>query len=95
MSNEYKRKKPIISGAISPYHKKKIEKRVNDGEFASVSDFISQAVSDLLNKCEKKEQTQDFYNLFSEDEVLFLKNIIREKTEEKQPMNMPQKRKND
>ncbi|MCL2142189.1 MAG: hypothetical protein FWH46_04865 [Methanimicrococcus sp.] len=95
MSKDYIRKKPIISGTVSPQHKKKIEKLVTDGEFASVSDFISQAVSDLLNKFEKKEQKQDIYSSFSEHEILLLKNVIREKLEEKPPTTMPLKRKTD
>jgi len=92
MSKDTLRKKPIISGTVSPLHKKKIEKMVSDGEFASISDFISQAVSDLLNKYEKKEQKQDFYG-FSEHEILLLKNVIRERMEEKPPADMSQKRK--
>jgi Arc/MetJ-type ribon-helix-helix transcriptional regulator len=91
MSKDTVRKKPIISGTVSPHHKKKIEKMVSDGEFASVSDFISQAVSDLLNKCEKKEQP-DFYSLFSDDEIRFLKNVIREQKEESKFTDTPPKK---
>ena len=94
MSKDYTRKKPVISGTISPQHKKKIEKMVNDGEFASVSDFINQAVSDLLNKHEKKEHKQDFPGPFSEYEIHVLKAFIRDKDEEKLPINVPSKRKN-
>ena len=94
MSKDYTRKKPVISGTISPHHKKKIEKMVNDGEFASISDFINQAVSDFLNKYEKKEHKSDFYSPFSEYEIHALKAFIRDKDEEKPLANVPSKRKN-
>ena len=76
------RKKPIVSGTISPLHKKKIEKMVEDGEFASISDFINHAVSDLLNKYEQQANKQPFYVPFSEQEILLLKNVIRDKLDE-------------
>lgn len=87
MVKDYTRKKPIISGTVSPLHKKKIEQLVEAGVFASVSDFISQAVSDLLNKYEEQSvgnkilQTGDS-NAFTEDEIVLLKSILREKAAE-------------
>lgn len=79
MVKEYNRKKPIISGTISPLHKKKIDKLVEEGEFASISDFINQAVSNLLNKYENPSSRNE---LFTEDEIALLKDIIREKADE-------------
>jgi Predicted transcriptional regulators containing the CopG/Arc/MetJ DNA-binding domain len=78
---EYTRKKPIISGTVSPQHKRKIEKLVEDGEFASVSDFIGQAVSDLLNKYEGKNVSVSGVQ-FTNDEMEMLKAILREKADE-------------
>ncbi|WNY26316.1 hypothetical protein [Methanolapillus ohkumae] len=55
MTKEYIRKKPVISGTISPTHKRKIDELIKDGEFASVSDFLNQAVSDYLKNLERPQ----------------------------------------
>lgn len=82
MAKEYTRKKPIISGTVSPLHKKKIDRLVEAGEFASVSDFINQAVSDLLNKYEDSlPQNADAF-VFTADEIAVIRSIIREKAAE-------------
>ena len=79
MTKDYTRKKPIISGTVSPQHKRKIEKLIEAGEFASVSDFISQAASDLLNKYDEKSSG---FPQFTNDELEMLRSIIREKADE-------------
>ncbi|WNY26290.1 hypothetical protein [Methanolapillus ohkumae] len=53
MTKEYTRRKPVISGTINPTNKKRIDELVKDGEFASVSDFLNQAVSDYLKNLGK------------------------------------------
>ena len=75
MTKEFIRKKPIISGTISPLHKKKIDKLVESGEFASISDFLSQAVSEFLIKYEQNDADQ---NPFSQSHIDLLRTIIRE-----------------
>lgn len=87
MSKDYTRKKPIISGTVSPLHKKRVEQLVEAGEFASVSDFIGQAVSDLLNKYEDRFSGNTIApignpNSFTEDEMILLRSILREKAAE-------------
>ncbi len=82
MAKEYTRKKPIISGTVSPLHKKKIDRLVEAGEFASVSDFINQAVSDLLKKYEDSLPKNTETNVFTEDEIAVIRSIIREKAAE-------------
>ena len=79
MVQKYVRKKPIISGTVSPLHKKKIDQLVAEGEFASVSDFINQAVADLLKKYENSTVPYFSNERFTEDEIALLKSIIREK----------------
>ncbi|WNY22896.1 hypothetical protein MmiHf6_01880 [Methanimicrococcus hongohii] len=81
MTKEYTRKKPIISGTVSPIYKKKIDRLVEAGEFASVSDFINQAVSDLLKKYENNMPAIES-NYFTDDEIEALRIIIREKAVE-------------
>jgi Predicted transcriptional regulators containing the CopG/Arc/MetJ DNA-binding domain len=80
MTKDYTRKKPIISGTVSPQHKRKIDKLIEEGEFASVSDFISQAVSDLLSKYDEK--FTGTLSQFTNDEIEILKNILRERADE-------------
>ncbi|MBZ3936073.1 ribbon-helix-helix domain-containing protein [Methanimicrococcus blatticola] len=80
MVKEYTRKKPIISGTVSPLYKKKIDRLVEAGEFASVSDFINQAVSDLLKKYEDNNSVDT--NTFTDDEIEVIRSIIREKAAE-------------
>ncbi|MDV0445632.1 hypothetical protein MmiAt1_12210 [Methanimicrococcus sp. At1] len=79
MAKAYTRKKPVISGTISPVHKKRVEKLVESGEFASISDFLNQAVSDLLSKYDEKPSFVPDSNMFTEDEMTLLRSIIREK----------------
>jgi Arc/MetJ-type ribon-helix-helix transcriptional regulator len=81
MAKEYTRKKPIISGTVSPIYKKKIDRLVEAGEYASVSDFINQAVSDLLKKYEDSMPAAES-NIFTEDEIELIRSIIREKSAE-------------
>ncbi|WNY28605.1 hypothetical protein MmiEs2_08010 [Methanimicrococcus stummii] len=81
MAKEYTRKKPIISGTVSPTYKKRIDQLVEAGEFASVSDFINQAVSDLLKKYD--DSLPKFESgVFTEDEIEVIRSIIREKAAE-------------
>lgn len=81
MSKEYVRKKPVISGTISPLHKKKIDRLVESGEFASISDFINQAVSDLLKKYESDASPAGIADhRFTEEEWAVLHRIIREES---------------
>ncbi|MDR2944135.1 MAG: hypothetical protein LBU81_03500 [Methanosarcinales archaeon] len=82
MAKEYTRKKPIISGTISPFHKKRIDQLVEAGEFASVSDFINQAVSDLLKKYENSLSNNMELNIFTKDEIEVIRSIIHEKAAE-------------
>ena len=89
MTKEYTRKKPIISGTVSPIHKKKIDRLVETGEFASVSDFINQAVSDLLKKYEDTMPAIES-GAFTEDEIELIRSIIREKAAE---MNFDKRKK--
>lgn len=80
MSKAYSRKKPVVSGTISPLHKKKIDKLVGDGEFASVSDFISQAVTDFLSRYNGNpgdHQTISFTNA----DLELIRNIVHEEME--------------
>ena len=81
MTKEYTRKKPIISGTVSPIYKKKIDRLVETGEFASVSDFINQAVSDLLKKYEDAMPAMES-GTFTDDEIELIRSIIREKAAE-------------
>jgi Arc/MetJ-type ribon-helix-helix transcriptional regulator len=39
-----KRKKEIVTGYVSPHIKKLIKKIVEDGDYASESDFVAEAV---------------------------------------------------
>jgi len=84
MVNNSIRKKPVISGTVSPLHKKKIDKLVELGEFASISDFLYQAVSEYLTKYDP--EFLQFQSSRTE-----LRNLIREELEEMQF----EKRKND
>jgi len=70
------RKKPVVSGTISPLHKKKIDKLVEIGEFASVSDFLNQAVSEFLTKYELGSLPSQ--NGFPPSQLEVLRNLIRE-----------------
>jgi hypothetical protein len=76
MARDSVRKKPVVSGTISPLHKRKIDKLVEAGEFASISDFLSQAVSDFLNKYE--QDTNLYQNTFQPSQLEMLRNLIRE-----------------
>jgi len=84
MAKEYVRKKPIVSGTVSPVHKKKIDKLVEKGEFASISDLLSQAVTEFLNKYEtpSNEIPQISQNKLTKADLDFIKNIIHEQIEE-------------
>ena len=77
MVNNSIRKKPVISGTISPLHKKKIDKLVELGEFASISDFLYQAVSEYLTKYDP--EYLQFQSTRTE-----LRNMIREELAEMQ-----------
>lgn len=80
MAKQYNRKKPVVSGTISPLHKKKIDRLVETGEFASISDFINQAVSDLLKKYEHPVSFSPVSGSpLTEEEIALLRSIIREK----------------
>jgi len=76
MARESVRKKPVISGTVSPLHKKKIDKLVEAGEFASISDFLSQAVSEFLNKYEQNNFSPQ--NALQPSQIEVLRNLIRE-----------------
>ena len=76
MARESVRKKPVISGTVSPLHKKKIDKLVEAGEFASISDFLSQAVSEFLNKYEQSNFSSQ--NALQPSQIEVLRNLIRE-----------------
>jgi Arc/MetJ-type ribon-helix-helix transcriptional regulator len=52
------RKKPMVTGYVSPYTKKRINELVKSGQFASESDFINHALIDFLAKLESKEQNK-------------------------------------
>lgn len=81
MAKDYVRKKPIISGTVSPTHKKKIDQLVEKGEFASVSDFISQAVSDFLKKYETS-MAEGQQNSLTKSDLALIRDLIREEIEE-------------
>ena len=83
MSNAHIRKKPVVSGTISPTHKAKIDKLVKEGEFASVSDFISQAIAEFLSNYEnglKKTQDAQTISITNADMEL-IRSIIHEEME--------------
>ncbi|WNY24679.1 hypothetical protein [Methanolapillus millepedarum] len=73
---KYTRKKPVISGTISPAHKRKIDELIQKGEFASISDFLNQAVSEYLREYDEK-QLQPI-SLLSERDRAILGEMIRE-----------------
>ena len=77
MVNNSIRKKPVISGTVSPLHKKKIDKLVELGEFASISDFLYQVVSEYLTKYDP--EYLQFQSTRTE-----LRNMIREELAEMQ-----------
>ncbi|MCL2862838.1 MAG: hypothetical protein FWE54_01900 [Methanimicrococcus sp.] len=81
MAKDYVRKKPIVSGTISPIHKKKIDQLVENGEFASVSDFLGQAVNDFLKKFEPLSNENPQSKLTNAD-LNLIKKVIREQIEE-------------
>jgi len=81
MAKEYVRKKPIVSGTVSPVHKKKIDRLVEKGEFASISDLLSQAVTEFLKKYETPSNETP-QNKLTKADLDFIKNIIREQIEE-------------
>ena len=89
MAQDSVRKKPVISGTISPLHKKKIDKLVEVGEFASISDFLNQAVSEFLSKYESRAG-QTPYN-FPPSQIEVLRTLIREELSE---MNFEKTNKN-
>jgi Predicted transcriptional regulators containing the CopG/Arc/MetJ DNA-binding domain len=76
MGKDSVRKKPVISGTISPLHKKKIDKLVEAGEFASISDFLNQAVSEFLTKYEQTDFSSQ--NPLPPSQIEALRNLIRE-----------------
>ena len=80
MSNAHIRKKPVVSGTISPIHKRKIDKLVKEGDFASVSDFISQAVAEFLSNYESGlKKTQDAQTIsITKDDMELIRSIIHE-----------------
>ncbi|MDV0447263.1 hypothetical protein MsAg5_11430 [Methanosarcinaceae archaeon Ag5] len=72
----YTRKKPVISGTISPAHKRKIDDLIQKGEFASVSDFLNQAVSEYLREYDEKQSPS--FSSMSESDRMLLSEMIRE-----------------
>ena len=52
------RKKPMVTGYVSPYTKKRINELVKSGQFVSESDLINHAVIDFLAKLKFKEQNK-------------------------------------
>lgn len=81
MAKDYVRKKPIVSGTVSPVHKKKIDRLVEKGEFASVSDFLGQAVTDFLKKYEPPSNESQ-QNKLTKADLDLIKTIVREQIEE-------------
>jgi Arc/MetJ-type ribon-helix-helix transcriptional regulator len=45
-----KRKKETICATVSPYTKKKVDELVESGEFSSMSDLVSVAITEFLTK---------------------------------------------
>jgi len=80
MSNAHIRKKPVVSGTISPIHKTKIDKLVKEGDFASVSDFISQAIAEFLSYNENGlKKTQDTQTVsITKADMELIRSIIHE-----------------
>ena len=80
MSKAYIRRKPVVSGTISPIHKTKIDKLVKEGDFASVSDFISQAIAEFLSNYESRLiKIQDAQTVsITKADMELIRSVIRE-----------------
>ncbi|ADI73568.1 hypothetical protein Metev_0662 [Methanohalobium evestigatum Z-7303] len=56
MTAESKRKKNTICATVSPYVKKRVDDLVNSNDFSSMSDLVSQALSEFIANYEKKDK---------------------------------------